>query len=1279
MKTDYKDIAIIAINGRFPKANNVAQFWDHIQQGEDCLTHFTDEQLASAGIPDSLYNSKHYIKSRGILKNIDLFDADYFGLSSQVASLMDPQQRLLLECAAEVLVMTNYDIRRPNPIGVYVGASEPSYQLCNLNKNQNLLNSTSNFQLKINNSFHATATRLSFQLNLTGPSMSIATGCSTSLVAVIMACQALQQHCCDMALAGGVTIKIPQISGYEYREGHILSSDGVCRPFDETASGTVLSNGVGLVALKRLEDAKKDKNTILATIRGFAINNDGRQKMAFTAPSVDAQYQCMQNTLANAQIYPNQVGYIETHGTGTHLGDPIEFEAIKKTYSTITATQPCILGAVKANIGHTDTASGIIGLIKTVLVVNQGIKPMVAHFRTPNPELQVEQSRFVIPTETQSWNEPIRIAAVNSLGIGGTNAHIILESSSKSTQFNTDFMVPPKLFKKKRHWVEPDITSHLPTVDTNFVEKPPLHYVTQWVATSNTCQCSNDTTDPTAQRIWIFLLPNKSHKTYLEPLANMTKDYIYLYLNNEFEQIHSNEFYLDIQQTPHIEQLLTLLPFQLDAVTDFVHLFPDAATTISANDSYNKYNTINQVIRYLLRQTKQTVQYHVITPFMNYITCSDKVNKVLRITLGPLLCTYQEHPHIQPHIIDIPLDLSHRTQLQHELLYPTKTLHVAFRNTIRFTPIYNATQLPATTTGCAFKLKGTYVLVGGLGKIGLILAKELASHYQANLILLTRRQTHELSLATHATLSKLSECASSVNVITCDATDFATLKKTFEELIKNHGNIDGVLHLAAELTHAKTPIQEMRKAIFLEQYHAKIAVLHNLHRLTESNTLPFIAAFSSLATVLGGLGLSAYSSINALMEAEVHYYNQSSDTHWYSLAWDALSVSTKISDQHFAYQLSSLDMFNSLSEMLTNRIYQHTFISKRNLLNPNELRIISKTNKLNQPKATAAISTQSLKDTLLNLVQKHLEKPSITVNDDFYQHGGDSLQAVDLLANINQLLNIELPYSTVTPPLTVNQLLTDIQLKQTHITPTFKLLKTHSSSNISLLLPPISGALFCYNNLIKKLKLPSQLLGATDPGLMQMNCSINSIPELATFYLDLFNLNNSQSCTLLIGYSYGALLAFELAYQLTQAKTPVTGIIMIDGWATFDTHLRDKSRFEKIIQSQCLYLKQIFMEYNLDPTQWQQLIWSRMNLAFQYQPSYKLKIPTLLLKANTLLPEYQNIAHPHNHWDRYIDNTLHCQLCPGDHYSLLTQPHDQSVAQAINEWCSQLFNTKTEV
>ncbi|OJF15091.1 beta-ketoacyl synthase N-terminal-like domain-containing protein [Couchioplanes caeruleus] len=432
---DSAAVAVVGMAIRVPGAErDLDLFWQHVVTGTDAVSFFTPQQLSGWGVPKDLVEHPHFVPARAVLRDAGCFDHRLFGYSPSDSALMDPQQRILLECAWAALEHAGYPpvAVDGNRIGVYVGTGLNVYLLDNVWPNTRVVEAAGGLQLIIGSDKDFAGTRIAYKLNLQGPALTVQTACSTSLVAVHAATQALLTYDADVALAGAATVAPPTRRGHVHEPGGIFSADGRCRAFDAAADGTVPGDGAGMVVLKRLEDALRDGDTVHAVIRGSAVNNDGSRKAGFTAPGPTGQAAVISAALGVADVDPDTIGLIETHGTGTALGDPIEVAALRQVFDTgRDGRAPCALGAVKSVVGHLDTAAGVVGLIKTVLALRHRTIPPIAHLSTPNPAVRREGSVFELPTRPRPWTpiDGVRRAGVSAFGIGGTNAHVVLEEA----------------------------------------------------------------------------------------------------------------------------------------------------------------------------------------------------------------------------------------------------------------------------------------------------------------------------------------------------------------------------------------------------------------------------------------------------------------------------------------------------------------------------------------------------------------------------------------------------------------------------------------------------------------------------------------------------------------------------------------------------------------------------------------------------------------------------------------------------------------------------------
>jgi amino acid adenylation domain-containing protein len=425
-------VAIVGMAGRFPGAPDVERFWENLRDGVESITHFDDDELERLGVARELREQPNFVRAGALVEGVEEFDHAFWGYSPREAALLDPQQRLFLETAWEALEHAGYDAQRyEGLIGVYAGMGLSTYLLFNLAGDPSLSEADTP-TVMLGNDKDFLSTRTSYHLDLRGPSITVQSGCSTSLVAAHLACDGLLSYQCDIALAGGSTIAVPQRTGYLYAPGGTASPDGRCRAFDADAAGTLFGSGVGAVVLKRLDDALADRDTIHAVIRGSAVNNDGAAKVGFTAPSVEGQAEVVVRAQGVAGVGAATIGYVEAHGTATELGDPMEVAALTRAFRESTeAAGFCALGSVKTNVGHLDTAAGVASLIKATLALRHKQIPPSLHFTRPNPRISFDGSPFFVNTRLRDWAagaEPRR-AGVSAFGFGGTNAHVVLEEA----------------------------------------------------------------------------------------------------------------------------------------------------------------------------------------------------------------------------------------------------------------------------------------------------------------------------------------------------------------------------------------------------------------------------------------------------------------------------------------------------------------------------------------------------------------------------------------------------------------------------------------------------------------------------------------------------------------------------------------------------------------------------------------------------------------------------------------------------------------------------------
>ncbi len=1388
-------IAVIGMAGRFPKAENIEKFWLNLKQGQDCITHFTKEELREEGISNDIIENSRYVKARGILQGIDLFDANFFGLTPAEAALMDPQQRLFLELCWEALEISGYSSLKECSIGVYAGMSDSSYLNHNILNNEEITKSNSSYQINIATSNHFLATKVSYLLNLTGPSIAVNSACSTSLVAIIEACSSLLNYECDLALAGGIAIRVPQIRGYLYQEGGIYSVDGRCRVFDSKSSGTVSSNGGGVVVLKRLDEALQAGDSVDAVIRSFAINNDGSTKIGYSAPSIIEQARCIATALS--AISPELISYVEAHGTGTKLGDPVEIAALNKAFRHYTTKKNyCAIGSVKTNIGHTDVAAGVAGFIKTALALKHKTIPASLYFNEANPEINFTDSPFYVNGSTKAWDgEFPRRAGVSSFGIGGTNAHLILEEAPlpspqkilqdrfiipisakseaalqqqqsnlldylKQNQIDKTILanlaytlqvgretfnlrkvflckdaeelisllqsgkcqvikesayslaekwlidgqadwsliskglalrripLPTYPFAKKSYWISPSLKR-----DTQ--STGPFVYQPYWKLTSLINHA------PSSSINWLIFTDKLGiGEKIVSHLQNLRKNAIQIKVGESFRRLSSFCFEINPSIKDNYQELLNILKEEQQ--------FPDSilycwgltdGNKIAANISIN-YRQLNDFIAltylaqiFFVNSANNQLQLYIITNYLARLLTEDKIYPEQSLLLSIAAVVPQEFS-VASTMIDTgcitekSIDDKLITSLVDECMKKPEKLLVAYRHNLRFIQQFEGYELSEHTSKIHLKKGGVYLLTGGLGKIGIKLAYYLASHYEAHLILTTRTtipymqilQQHEYDLP-HLTsfpliaqLLNIKKCASSLYIARADVANYDHMSEVFNYVTKTHKKLDGLFHLAAVLDDlTRVFIKEITTEQLQSQWLAKIAGVNVLAQLVDEEEIDFCLLFSSIATVLGGVGLCTYAAANNYL----NYFAESKFSpneriKWFSVSWDAWRhglpemnrVDGKRDALTFQQGMSIIeDYFNSMDT-------PNLFVSLKNINNRISKSInhsvIGYRSIHGSSSHLQAIEKAPVKETMQQLFRESLGEPNINPNVGFYDLGGDSLAAITLLELIEEKFSTPISLTNFLENQSINKLVKFINKQKLNNSSFIVNLKPKVLATKALFfIHPIGGTAFCYFNLVNFFSDYS-CYALQDPGLTSDQFNFESLEEMASFYLQEIKRKQPQGPYLLGGYSFGATLAFEIARQLLLCNEQVEKIFIIDGWAVFSPELRDKNRFSLAMQRTLAELAERMPRLLKKRNELLEFLWKRMQLLLTYKPT-PLPLNLILFKAQDILPEYQSINSMDNHWSLLTTKSVIAYQITGDHSNILELPGAKEIGKIIND------------
>lgn len=1257
------EIAVIGMSCRFPGANHIMEFWNNLVNCKDTLYTFSDDELIQAGVLKELVTNPQYIKKRGILSDIEFFDADFFKMTPIQASMMDPQHRLFLEVCLEALNQAGYQDRNKALFaGVFASMSDSTYLSNVLLKNNHFLQIHDPFQTHIATSGHFLATKVSYYLNLTGPSINIQTACSSSLVSVIKACQALEAHECDVALAGGVTVRTPQTKGYFYQEGSILSKDGVCRAFDKYSTGTVSSNGLGVVVLKRLEEAIRDQDTIDATIISYGLNNDGSAKSGYAAPGVQGQAACI--TAALQRVEPTSISYVEAHGTGTLLGDPIEIAALTQAFRRFThKKQFCAIGSVKTNIGHTDTAAGIAGLIKTILALKHQVIPASLHFSEGNPYIDFDSSPFYVQKESTAWEASSeRRAGVSSFGIGGTNAHVILQEAPKSKSNTRDSYVPAIQFPhKQKYWLNPDANQ----VNPNQTTQSSYLYSPYWEPSA-----LGENTALSSKKSWfIFANDTPAVKAFIQQLKTTNQDIICVYQGDKF---HKNQDKYTLNEVNKVEynQLFQSLPTKtFDYVVHFWSLHKNST-------SHTQWISLIYFCQIFMKHLKNKMYITVITNQAQRVLPDDLINPEISMGIAFCLTIPMEYENIKCKFIDIDWNyLSYPSLVEHLIHESTNSSTdrvIAYRKDIRFLKKYRDLLITKDSNNL-LKKNGIYLIIGASGKIGVHLAYYLANQFSAHLILIVRKKTkgNFSQLPPHSSLwENVKKEASSIEVIDADLNDDLQISKAIDKIKISFQRIDGIFHLAAATS--ASDVKTLIPDISLNQIHHQIAPKMNgvkiATQLSKAVPTGFCCLFSSISSILGAIGLTSYVAGNIYLDSIAEIHKNDPNSHWFSINLDAVRINSlkNPTDSQKLDMEQVLPFINQLSK--ENREAQSVIISASPLKERLNRSIREGSLSLTHLHETQAGTSFSTDEAIENIFKLCLGLKNIDHSSSFYDLGGDSLDAIQLIELLEKKLNARLTMNELTLYPSIEKIALFLKNKNSEekLQHLLKLNQFIENKPILFLIHPIGGATFCYFRLANFLTGKVNCYGVQDISLNTMNFQYNSIEEMAEDYLNHILEIKPNADFYLGGFSFGSSLAFEMTRLLKEQGKQVKPVIIIDGWAAFSDELANYQKFRDGMKLALEEVKNNLPNELTNEAKFVDLAWARAKLLLQYHPA-KTDIPIILFKAAQLLPEYLSVDDPTNYWKFYTKKIINIYSINGNHNDILRSDCVKHIAEAIEQ------------
>lgn len=1221
-------IAVIGMACKVPGAENYKSFWDLIVQKKENIHFFSHKELEKSGISAELFSRDEYVPARGILSDIDKFDAEFFGYTPAEARIMDPQHRVFLEQSWTALEDAGYVADTfSGKIGIYAGMNDSTYLTNHLLTNPTIKANYDTQQLSLATSTHYLSTKVAYALGLKGPSITLNTACSTGLVSIAMACNALINNDCDMALAGAVTIITPQKNGYLYQELGILSPNGQCRVFDANSQGTVLSNGCGVVVLKRLIDALKDNDNILGVVRGWALNNDGNSKIGFTAPSIEGQVNCVKEALLKAEVAPTEVEYIEAHGTGTLLGDPIEIKSLSKAYEyeTHQRAQYCALGSVKANIGHTDSASGAIGFIKTILALHHKILPPQINYTENNPNIDFQHSPYYVNQHSHAWETTHnkRTAAVHSLGFGGTNAHVIIQEAPHIKTTNSKKVNLLVVSAKTQKSLE-SMLGALGEFISNSIKKESIN--TSLADLIYTLQVGRKAFPWRAAIVY----QNYEHLINILSNQNQLKQYAINCKDKKAKRVifgftgqgsqYAKMAYDIYQEHPYFKQIIDECCIQIQADINIdlrIFLFPKTREETSfANEKLRETQYTQPalfIVEYAL--AKFLISFGIKPDAMighslgEYVAATIAGVLSLKDALKLVILRAQLMANSEPGaMLTVPLS--------------TKEIEGFLNNDVEIV-VHNAPKL------C--------VVAGTKDKI------ELFKNRIQDL-LNSKDLSCRLLNTSHAFHSKL------MDPILEKFYDLSLQYALSEPHIPYISNVTGNWITKKDLTNKRYWSEHLRHTVLFSK---GIETLN----LTKDDVFIEIGPGQVLTQLIQQHALSS----KPLLLHTLKPHN----------------LSDQNSYEYFLETLGKLWLYNFFIDwdhLYTNEIRQRCSIptyqfDKKSYWVGNDIDINNSHEQENHDsfKELDEKHNSPIMEQLTTIWRTVLGLDSIGLDDDFYDLGGHSLLAVSLLSKINYHFKIKIPSTTLFKVKTIRGLATIIEsYEQEHekYSPLVILRQGDTSKPPLFLVHPVGGTVFCYMQLANILDTDKTIYGFQDPSIEAEKSLFANIEEMATFYLEHIQKIQAHGPYYLCGASFGSLVVTEIAHRLEQQNEAINFIGAIDGWGKHGQETFDADFVRKIIH---LHHPEYHQHSDFDKQSlWESLLHQRLNIMVKYQYQH-LKSPFILFKAEDLLPEFQHNDAADNHWTTYT-SSLSVINISGDHNTMLQSPNVEMLAEEMSQY-----------
>ena len=1216
------DIAIIGMSCRLPKANTLEEYWDNLCKNKDCLTTFEKEEITTSSLSD-----ENFVPVKGILSNIDQFDASFFGFSPADACITDPQQRVFLECALEALEHAGVAPSKLTSkiISVFAGMTDSTYLHENLLKNRWVCNEYDDFQQRIATSIGMLSTQTSYRLNLKGRSINVNTGCSTGLITVDQACQDLILGKSDIALAGAASIVVPQANGYFYQQGSITSPDGCCRPFADNANGTVFSNGVGVVILKRLDDAVTDKDTIYAVIKGSGVNNDGLDKLGFTAPSVSGQIECIREALNQAKVSAEEIGLLEAHGTATALGDIIEINALTSVYREQTdKKQFCALGSVKGNIGHTDVTAGIAGLIKATLCLYHKKIPPLVHFKAPNPNLSLNDSPFYVNTQLIDWETASskHYAGVSAFGVGGTNIHMILSG------YENERNVVPKTSQQ-------DELILLSAKTEQSIEQS-AHNLTQYLIAQNIAK--NDLAD-------IAYTLQTGREDYQWRRFGVGKNYADI--TNELIQRQSLLFNEEIHQS-------------------IVFMFPGQGMQYHEM-AMELFDSIPKFAEYVERGTL------LAQPYLKY--------DLLDIIRNPHDKKLSQTQYAQPALFIIEYALARLLMdcgikpdslIGHSLgEYVAACLAGVFSFEDGIALICERGLLMASAPkGKMLAIECSEEEFSSFTSIANV---ELALHNAINHCVASGEALEIDKLQQH--LSKIGKSYQKLKVSHAfHSRLMEPLEQSFKEIFSNIILSAPSIPIVSNVTGNWLSTSNATNPDYWYQHLRYTVKLCNGLNLLLSDAHPMfieVGPGQSLGNFLKDLSNGKAQITHTLP----NHLRRTSD--WYQLLsalgkiwqggikvhWETIYQTEKrhhiplptYAFQKQRYWVEPDNIKSSLNEISSNLTTGLKYASQH--IASNNLNLKTARTDLNVINKYVLPSTQ-LESELAKIWQNTLGIEDIGVEDDFFALGGHSLKAIRLIEKLNGIYKCDISIQHLYAAPTISRLSKFISSNENtlEISITVPLKIQENTTRNLFLCHPASGMISCFDPFISACHTEFSVYGLQDPSIASGRLLYNSLNSMADAYLSAIKKIQPTGPYYLIGYSFGGTLLFEIAHKLQKQNEQIALLSLIDSWPVFSKKQHQEDHVKQLLSTSNNYMPQNIIN----------LAWERVQLLLAYVPP-KIKQEIILFKATQLLEEYQSIEHPVNHWSKFNNGKVVCYPIDANHETIMNTENIRHIINFIQK------------